>query len=290
MGGRSLELNLNGGTNRELRIIDDNPLQSEVPGYHPTTQTPTRVPLEPKAQEAAAIDARHGTYLLKDPAELDGYTMGRRSQKPPSTAGRGTQDIGDMLQRPMAPKMATPAERTPASPDEGEQHGAGLEISTAPQATESLAGQDTQTLATKQDIADLLMEMRRMHAADINLIKTEMQAMTARTRATEEDILDLQREVREIKDTCYHMQAAQSTLITRLDQTEDRNRRANLKLRGIPDTIDSSELPHYLRRLIATLLPPAQAKNLYWTAVLESEKPDKHQRTPLKMSLSDVTP
>ncbi|CAH2315712.1 Hypothetical predicted protein [Pelobates cultripes] len=150
--------------------------------------------------------------------------MGRRSQKPPPTAGRGTQDIGDMLQRPMAPKMATPAERTPASPDEEEQHGAGLEISTAPQATESLAGQDTQTPATKQDIADLLMEMRRMHAADINLIKTEMQAMTARTRATEENILDLQRE------------AAQSTLITRLDQTEDRNRRANLKLRGIPDT------------------------------------------------------
>ncbi|CAH2313254.1 Hypothetical predicted protein [Pelobates cultripes] len=198
------------------------------------------------ATEAAAIDARHGTYLLKDPAEPDGYTMGRRSQKPPPTAGRGTHDIGDMLQRPMAPKMATPAERTPASPDEGEQHGAGLEISTAPQATESLAGQDTQTPATKQDIAILLMEMRRMHAADINLIKTEMQAMTARTRATEKDILDLQREVREIKDTCYHMQAAQSTLITRLDQTKDRNRRANLKLRGIPDTIDSSELPHYV--------------------------------------------
>ncbi|CAH2306151.1 Hypothetical predicted protein [Pelobates cultripes] len=148
------------------------------------------------ATEAAAIDARHGTYLLKDLAEPDGYTMGRRSQKPPLTAGRGTQDIGDMLQRPMAPKMATPAEHTPASPDEGEQHGTGLEISTAPQATESLAGQDTQTPATKQDIADLLMEMRRMHAADINLIKTEMQAMTARTQATEEDILDLQREAK----------------------------------------------------------------------------------------------
>ncbi|CAH2322246.1 Hypothetical predicted protein [Pelobates cultripes] len=74
----------------------------------------------------------------------------------------------------MAPKMAAPPERTPDPLDP--QTGAGSEPSTTPQATGKPASRDTLTPATKQDIADLLMEMRQMHAADLDLNGTEMLA------------------------------------------------------------------------------------------------------------------
>ncbi|CAH2295764.1 Hypothetical predicted protein [Pelobates cultripes] len=41
-----------------------------------------------------------------------------------------------------------------------------------------------------------------------------------------------------------------------------RNRCANIKIRGVPDSIGQAELPHYLRHLTETFLPHPQAKKL----------------------------
>ncbi|CAH2224523.1 Hypothetical predicted protein [Pelobates cultripes] len=95
--------------------------------------------------------------------------------------------------------------------------------------------------------------MRQMHAADPDLIKTEVQAVTAPTQASEEDIQDLRKEVQDLKETVQHLKTSQATISTRVDQAEDRHRRTNFKIRGIPDSVDVTELANYLRRLFSKL-------------------------------------
>ncbi|CAH2306912.1 Hypothetical predicted protein [Pelobates cultripes] len=97
--------------------------------------------------------------------------------------------------------MAASPDRTTTLQDEGEQSGAEQEQSVAHPTWEPQPNRNNLTPATKQDIADLLKEMRQMHAADMDLLRTEMQAVTARTQATEEDILDLKQEVNGAKRT-----------------------------------------------------------------------------------------
>ncbi|CAH2286173.1 Hypothetical predicted protein [Pelobates cultripes] len=71
----------------------------------------------------------------------------------------------------MAPKMATPPDREL----DAEVLPAGMpEPSTAEPTMVTPAGRDKQSPATKQDIADLLQEMRQQHAADLNLLQTEI--------------------------------------------------------------------------------------------------------------------
>ncbi|CAH2292822.1 Hypothetical predicted protein [Pelobates cultripes] len=117
------------------------------------------------------------------------------------------------------------------------------ESSAAQPTTGTSASRDKHTPATKQDITDLLQEMRQMHAADLDLLKTEIQAVTARTQASEKDILDLQQKVQGLQEHVHKLQASQSTLTTRVDVAEDRNRWTNITITGIPDNIDSTELP-----------------------------------------------
>ncbi|CAH2318672.1 Hypothetical predicted protein, partial [Pelobates cultripes] len=142
------------------------------------------------AQELTALRVHQDAYLQTGTAAPNDYNMGRKSQRPTQNTSRNTQDIGDLLQRPMA---ASP-DRTTASQDEGEQSGAEQEQSTAHPIRDPQTNRTNITPATKQDIADLLKEMRQMHAADMDLLRTEMQAVITRTQATEEDTLDLKQE------------------------------------------------------------------------------------------------
>ncbi|CAH2301614.1 Hypothetical predicted protein [Pelobates cultripes] len=121
---------------------------------------------------------------------------------------------------------------------------------------------DAQAPATKQDIQKLLLNMRQMFTADLDLIKVEVQGVTARIQSSEEDNLDTRHEMSNMHETLHQVQSAQATMALKLDLTEDHSRRANLKIRCIPDTVDSNELPHYLRRVMAELLPSNQAKRV----------------------------
>ncbi|CAH2301624.1 Hypothetical predicted protein [Pelobates cultripes] len=56
------------------------------------------------------------------------------------------------------------------------------------------AERDVLAPATKQDILNLLQELRQKSNADLDLIRTEVQAVTAQTQASEEDITDIRHE------------------------------------------------------------------------------------------------
>ncbi|CAH2282900.1 Hypothetical predicted protein [Pelobates cultripes] len=59
---------------------------------------------------------------------------------------------------------------------------------------------DVATLDTKQDFANLLTDIKLL-AADVDLVRAEVQMDTDRIRASEEDILDIRQDVYVTKDT-----------------------------------------------------------------------------------------
>ncbi|CAH2293598.1 Hypothetical predicted protein [Pelobates cultripes] len=126
-----------------------------------------------------------------------------------------------------------------------------------------------------------------MHAADMDLLRTKMQAVTAHTQVSEEDILDMRQEVTGLKVTFQQLLTSHSTLTSRVDLAEERNRRTNLKLRGIPDSINTTELPHYLRLLTNTLLPHTQAKKIAFDRFFRIKKP---RQAPTKASQDVIIP
>ncbi|CAH2292842.1 Hypothetical predicted protein [Pelobates cultripes] len=56
--------------------------------------------------------------------------------------------------------------------------------------------------------------------------------------------------------------ALQQKLANRVDALDDYHKCKNLKLRGIAETVEDEELPHFVRRLLTTLLPQRQVKSL----------------------------
>ncbi|CAH2250390.1 Hypothetical predicted protein, partial [Pelobates cultripes] len=120
--------------------------------------------------------------------------MGRRTQKPQQAAPRDSQDIGTLLQRTAGHKMAAEQDQEPG-PTHSVQLSQGSSTDMRAEAPSSPQAEgDDSAPATKRDIRLLLQEMKGLFDTDINLIRTETQAVMARVQASEEDILDLRQE------------------------------------------------------------------------------------------------
>ncbi|CAH2306047.1 Hypothetical predicted protein, partial [Pelobates cultripes] len=174
----------------------------------------------------------------------DPANMGRRSQRAATGGGTNAKDISSMPQRPAEPKMAAISEQDTSS--------AGLEqpsgVLTDPQSHMDVQPDpDALIPATKLDIRNLLAELKQMSAVDMALLRTEVQAVTDRVQTTEEAILDVQHEMRGLKETVMQLQTAHSALLNKLDAAEDRNRRNNVEIRGIPITTTLPQTPHRQR-------------------------------------------
>ncbi|CAH2324242.1 Hypothetical predicted protein, partial [Pelobates cultripes] len=67
---------------------------------------------------------------------------------------------------------------------------------------------DDLALATKRNIRQLLTEMKLMFDSDINLVRTEIQAMTMRVQATDDDLMDIRQELNSMGNTLCQLQSA----------------------------------------------------------------------------------
>ncbi|CAH2325546.1 Hypothetical predicted protein [Pelobates cultripes] len=90
--------------------------------------------------------------------------------------------------------------------------------------------------------------------AELNLVKTEVQAVAARVQATEEDVQDLNQGMTTLNYSVQQLGALHASLSTRVDQLDDRGRQRNIKIRGIADSLTPDEIPHFIRRLAVTIL------------------------------------
>ncbi|CAH2285781.1 Hypothetical predicted protein [Pelobates cultripes] len=180
--------------------------------------------------------------------------MGCRSQKLQLGPSKESHDIGDMLQCHTASKMAARLENGANRPEPSAEPTTPGDTLTSTTLLEAMADQDPLAPATKQDIANLLWEVRQMLVADLHVVRNEVQVVSARTQAKEAVVQELKQEMQEVKNQMHSLTHSHTSLTQRVDLSEDCKRHANIKLRGIPDTIDQAVLPHYLRQTHSYLI------------------------------------
>lgn len=73
-------------------------------------------------------------------------------------------------------------------------------------------------------------------------------------------------------------------LSAKVPDIEDRNRRNNIKIRGIPDSVLNSELTHYIQRAMATLLHSTSKRDLIIDRAHRLPKPFSTLKKPLCVS------
>ncbi|CAH2274327.1 Hypothetical predicted protein [Pelobates cultripes] len=120
---------------------------------------------------------------------------------------------------------------------------------------------DNSAPATKRDIRQLLQEIKKMFDDDINLARTETQAVTAWVQATKEDNGSTPRSLKlggypVTTTVCKHNIINYTRHYGRLQLTHKRQNSEGLRLDW------PNRIPQYLRWLTAVLLPHTQAKKL----------------------------
>ncbi|CAH2223717.1 Hypothetical predicted protein [Pelobates cultripes] len=153
----------------------------------------------------------------------------------------------------MAPKMADQHAEISSSEEE-----ASLDtLDKIPQAgglhMES-SDEENNTPATKGDIKSLLHDIRKMFQADLAILREDMLSLTSRIKAAEETTT-LAAEQKRLTDS-------QATITQKMTEYEDCNCSKNTKIKGIPTSVEKSELPQHMRRLIQHILPHKQARNI----------------------------
>ncbi|CAH2224377.1 Hypothetical predicted protein [Pelobates cultripes] len=187
--------------------------------------------------------------------------MGRKSKQ---LHNETYQNIGALFRatpQPRPAKMAPAREASEHSLDDSMLEAA--EASTKRGSTRSESTPPPEQMpASKADIIYLLKELKAQSAADMALIREDLGTMTARIQAVEVNeaattpkIETLQREMAQMKQT--------STILeNKVAALEDAKRQRNLRIRGIPEAVQDPDVTHYLRRLLASLLLPANAKSI----------------------------
>ncbi|CAH2312661.1 Hypothetical predicted protein [Pelobates cultripes] len=189
--------------------------------------------------------------------------MGKKPKHRGAAKLTGAHDIGALLLRP-AKAAVTPAPN---------QNGDSASASSAEQLLDELddfpdtgglhsvsSDEDNDLPSTKGDIKALLCNIRSLFAADMAVLREEIHTMEGRMRKTEAESQGLAARCVQLEAHNTELQRAQALLTTRLDAMEDRHRRRNVKIRGVPETVTQEGIQGYLGRLLASLLTPQQMK------------------------------
>ncbi|CAH2311036.1 Hypothetical predicted protein [Pelobates cultripes] len=100
--------------------------------------------------------------------------MVRRSQKQQANTSKGTHNVGTMFQYPVAPMMAAQVDQENYSfSSEINSENPTVVMQNAVLIPIVLAEVDTQTLAAKQDIHNLLQDIKKRFAANLELFKVD---------------------------------------------------------------------------------------------------------------------
>ncbi|CAH2282956.1 Hypothetical predicted protein [Pelobates cultripes] len=127
-------------------------------------------------------------------------------------------------------------------------------------------GEDLTAPGTKGDIKALMNNSRAFFNADLNIIREDMTGVTAGVQTNEDNISFIAQKQRDTNELIQQLQAAHKALQVRLDTLDDARRHNNLKIRGIAESVTKHKLPHFLKHLLATLLP--QFTDL-WCSILK---------------------
>lgn len=167
----------------------------------------------------------------------------------PQTASQDGGDDGDATARSPSSAYAM-SEEDSRSPRGSAQQVTGLGITTPTPVTEAVL---TQHLATLKNT--LTATITDTVAQALATLKTELMELGNRTDKIETTVDDITQSHNELLEENLAIRAELNQIKILCEDLENRNRRSNIRIRGIPETIKQPDLKAYLRNLFSTLVP-----------------------------------
>ncbi|CAH2316199.1 Hypothetical predicted protein [Pelobates cultripes] len=115
---------------------------------------------------------------------------------------------------------------------------------------------------TEETPRDMLGELRRNIAADIGKFREEISSVSARLQNTELNAAAQDTRLGTVEQQLLALQKVQREHQESMAVLEDKRRWKNIKVRGLPDAVETDELPHLFRRMFSTLFTARQAKGM----------------------------
>lgn len=109
-------------------------------------------------------------------------------------------------------------------------------------------------LPSKQDMHTLASELKTAWRQDLQTVQTEVDVLQTRVQKLEEIQTTMQQELDAAKSSSATGESLHCSLISQLDDLENRNRRNNIRLRGIPESVQTQDLIPSLTKLFNTIL------------------------------------
>ncbi|XP_053572040.1 solute carrier organic anion transporter family member 4A1 [Bombina bombina] len=145
------------------------------------------------------------------------------------------------------PEIRTPIEVTPMEPHTTDED-------------TPLTRADLHLLVSKQDITSsfdkLWAKMDAMHTSmneSLNYIKKDISDLGARVESLEENNDNIIEDVETAVQQTAQQQQVVNELLDKLEDMENRSRRCNIRLKGIPESITPTDLPSYLHQLFCAI-------------------------------------
>lgn len=99
-----------------------------------------------------------------------------------------------------------------------------------------------QALPTRADIEALVGKVEAAHKREMKEIKQDMQSLSSRLTTGEFSLVTLEQRVASLESTHKDQACSAVDLQLRMEEMEDRSRRNNLRLRGLPEATGPSDL------------------------------------------------
>lgn len=126
-------------------------------------------------------------------------------------------------------------------------------------------------------LKDMLMSLQTSLMTDLSSmfrkISTDMQHMGNRVSNIERGMSECTTTVNDLIDAHDEIKEEQEWVCAKLADLEDRSRRNNVKLRGVPENIPPADLPKFAKDLIHTILPDTSPRDIIIDRIHRIAKP-----------------
>lgn len=111
-----------------------------------------------------------------------------------------------------------------------------------------------QALPTKTDIEAMILRLEETHRRDIQEVRGEVSSLSERVTLGEMAVSSLEDRVSALEQAQDSHKDSAISLQLHLEEIEDRSRRNNLRLRGIPEAVGSDQLAETVKEIFRTAL------------------------------------
>lgn len=114
-----------------------------------------------------------------------------------------------------------------------------------------------QALPTKNDIEAMILRLEETHRRDIQEVRGEVSSLADRVASGETAVSSLEERISALEQARDLHRDTAVSLQLHMEDVEDRSRRNNLRLRGIPEAVDAEHLAEAVKNIFRTVLDEA---------------------------------